>query len=123
MRAAQIGKKGDAFIINRENILQTTPRFSGKILEHPKTPDFSAATGTGVEEMTYQGEDILFATSVIKQKKWVLVIREDPKEQLTPLLRARFLAVLIGLGGRFVDHHRRGLYHPVHDEGTDADGT
>ena len=99
VRAAQLGKKGDAFIINRENILQTAPRFSGKLLEHPITPDFAAASGTRVEELPVQGEDNLFATSVIKNKKWVMVIREDPKEQLTPLLRARFLAALIGLGG------------------------
>ncbi len=99
VRAAQLGKKGDAFIINRENILQTAPRFSGKLLEHPTTPDFAAATGTQTEELPVQGQDNLFATSVIKNKKWVMVIREDPKEQLTPLLRARFLAALIGLGG------------------------
>ncbi len=99
VRAAQLGKKGDAFIINRENILQTAPRFSGKLLEHPNTPDFAAATGTQTEELPVQGQDNLFATSVIKNKKWVMVIREDPKEQLTPLLRARFLAALIGLGG------------------------
>ncbi len=99
VRAAQLGKKGDAFIINRQNILQTAPRFSGKLLEHPNTPDFAAATGTQTEELPVQGQDNLFATSVIKNKKWVMVIREDPKEQLTPLLRARFLAALIGLGG------------------------
>jgi len=97
--AAQLGKKGDAFIINRKNILQTAPRFSGKLLGHPNTPDFSAATGIRVEELPVQGENHLFATSVIKNKKWVMVIREDPMEQLTPLLRARFIGALIGLGG------------------------
>jgi two-component system NtrC family sensor kinase len=99
VRAAWIGKKGDAFIVNRSNILQTAPRFSGQVLEHPKTPDFAAATGTQVEEMTVGGEAYLFASSAIKPKKWVMVIKEDPTEQLTPLLRARFMAALIGLGG------------------------
>jgi two-component system, NtrC family, sensor kinase len=99
VRAAWIGKKGDAFIINRENVLQTTPRFGGKVMEPPKAPDFAAATGTAVEEMNYGGETFLYATSIIKLKKWVLVIREDPTEQLTPLLQARFWAALIALGG------------------------
>ncbi len=99
VRAAWIGKKGDAFIINRSNILQTSPRLSGQVLEHPKTPDFAATTGTQVEEMAFEGETYLFATSVIKPKKWVMVIKEDPTEQLTPLLKARFMAALIGLGG------------------------
>ena len=46
-----------------------------------------------------RGETSLYATSIIKLKKWVLVIREAPTEELTPLLQARFLAALIALGG------------------------
>jgi two-component system, NtrC family, sensor kinase len=99
VRAAWIGKKGDAFIINRENVLQTTPRFGGKVMEPPLAPDFAAATGTAVEEMDFRGETFLYATSIIKLKKWILVIREAPTEQLTPLLQARFLAALIAMGG------------------------
>ena len=99
VRAAWIGKKGDAFIINRENVLQTTPRFGGKVMEPPKAPEFTAATGAMVEEMDFRGETFLYATSIIKLKKWVLVMREAPTEQLTPLLQARFLAALIALGG------------------------
>jgi two-component system NtrC family sensor kinase len=99
VRAAWIGKKGDAFIINRNNILQTMPRFSGEILGQPRTPDFAAATGSRVEEIASDGEVYLFATAIIKPKKWVLIIKEDPTEQLTPLLRARFLTFAIGLGG------------------------
>ncbi|MCK9374759.1 MAG: ATP-binding protein [Syntrophobacterales bacterium] len=99
VRAAWIGKKGDAFIINRSNVLQTTPRFGGKVMEPPQAPDFASATGTMVEEMTFDEETFLFASSPIKLKKWVLVIREAPTEQLTPLLQARFLAALIALGG------------------------
>jgi two-component system NtrC family sensor kinase len=98
VQAAWIGKHGDAFIINKNNILQTVPRFSGKLLEQPRTPDFAAATGTQVE-MVGNGVDYLYATSLIKLKKWVLVVKEDPTEQLTPLLRARFIAALIALGG------------------------
>jgi two-component system NtrC family sensor kinase len=99
VRGAWIGKKGDALIINRENVLQTTPRFGGKVMEPPKAPDFAAATGTMVEEMDFRGEAILYATSIIKLKKWILVISETPTEQFTPLWQARFLAALIGFGG------------------------
>jgi two-component system NtrC family sensor kinase len=102
VHAAQTGKGGDAFVINRNNILQTTPRFSGALLSTPKTPDFSAATGTGVEEMVYQGEAALYATSVIKNKKWILVIKEALKEHFSPLFRARFITVLISGAGVFL---------------------
>jgi two-component system NtrC family sensor kinase len=102
VHAAQTGKGGDAFVINRNNILQTTPRFSGALLSTPKAPDFSAATGTSVEEMVYQGEAALYATSVIKNKKWILVIKEALKEHFSPLFRARFITVLISGAGVFL---------------------
>ena len=93
------GKYGDAFIINRENILQTTARFDGKVMGHPYAPNFSGTTKTMVEEDSFRGKNLLYATGIIKLKKWVMVIQEDPIEQLTPLLQARFLAIFIALGG------------------------
>jgi len=99
VRAAQIGKKGDAFLINKQNILQTQPRFSGKLLEKPRAPDFSTVVSTTVDPVTMDGEEFLFAASLLKNQKWILVIREDPGEHLTPLLRARYLALAIGLAG------------------------
>ena len=41
VRAGWIGKRGDAFIINKNNVLQTSPRFSGELLGKPRTPDFA----------------------------------------------------------------------------------
>ncbi len=99
VRAGQIGKKGDAFIVNKRNILQTAPRFSGEIFGHPKTPDFSRVIENQVEEQSLEGVRALFAATVINNTKWVLVIKEDPQEQLTPLLRARFLAAFLLLAG------------------------
>jgi len=93
------GKYGDAFIINRENILQTASRFDGKVMENPKAPNFSAATKNMVEEVDFHGVNLLYATGAIKLKKWVMVIQENPTEQLTPLLQARFLVIFICLGG------------------------
>jgi two-component system NtrC family sensor kinase len=102
VRAAQIGKKGDAFIINRDNVLQTEPRLSGNLLGPPKAPDFSKSAGLRVEEISYGGEKTLFATTVLKNNTWVLVIKEDPGEQFSPLFRARFIAALIFLAGVLV---------------------
>jgi two-component system NtrC family sensor kinase len=99
VQLAWTGKKDDAFIVNRENILQTMPRFGGTVMGTPAAPNFSAATKNMVEEMAFKGENILYATGIIKLKKWVMVIQEEPTEQLTPLLKARFMAALIGLGG------------------------
>jgi two-component system NtrC family sensor kinase len=99
VRAAQIGKKGDAFLINQRNILQTAPRFSGELFGHPTTPDFSRTNSTQVEELVIENERILFAVKPLRNTKWILVVKEDPKEQLTPLLRARYIALSLFLAG------------------------
>ena len=101
VHAAWTGTSGDAYLINRENLLQTKPRFGGNLLEPAPGPNFSSTVGTRVEEITYKGETSLFAVTPIKNKKWVLVIQEDPKEPLAPLLRAKYLVaflLLLGLG-------------------------
>ena len=101
VHAAWTGTSGDAYLINRDNLLQTKPRFGGNLLEPAPGPNFSSTVGTRVEEITYKGETSLFAVTPIKNKKWVLVIQEDPKEPLAPLLRAKYLVaclLLLGLG-------------------------
>jgi two-component system NtrC family sensor kinase len=97
--AAQTGKTGDAYLINRENLLQTKPRFGGNLLEPAPGPNFSDVVGARVEEITYKGEPTLYAATPIKTKKWVLVIKEDPREPLAPLLSAKYLVGLLSLLG------------------------
>jgi len=99
VRAAQIGKKGDAFIINKRNVLQTAPRFSGDLFGFPKSPDFSKIVEPQVESIKIEGEPSLFAATQLTNTNWILVVKEDPREQLTPLLRARTIAGFLFLGG------------------------
>jgi two-component system NtrC family sensor kinase len=99
VRAAWVGKMGDAFIIDGNDILQTQPRFGGAVLQPAPAPDFSKASVPQAEEIAVNGNKLLFAVGIINLKKWVLVIREDPRDQFTPLLRTRSLMVLIALGG------------------------
>ncbi len=99
VQAAHIGKSGDAFLVNRDNLLQTKPRFGGNVLEKAPGPDFSSTVGLRVEEVTRGGEPALYAAIHIKAKRWVLVIREDPREPLEPLLRAKYLLTLLSFLG------------------------
>jgi two-component system NtrC family sensor kinase len=99
VRAAQIGKKGDAFIINKKNILQTAPRFSGELFGTPKSPDFSRIVEPQIDSIKIEGQTGLFAATQLVNTNWVLVVKEDPQEQLTPLLRARTIAGFLFLGG------------------------
>jgi len=99
VKAAQLGKRGDAFIINRNNVLQTPPRLSGELLGRPATPDFSSYVGTNVEEIDIRGEKNLFGTTQIVGKDWVLVVKEDPREEMAPLFQTQYIEALILLGG------------------------
>jgi len=99
MRQGQIGAKGDALIIDRNNVLQTAPRFSGTLLGHPNTPDFSSSVGTHAEEISLNGVQTLFATSEMANPKWVLVIRQEPQEEMAPLSRAQYTGAFILIFG------------------------
>ena len=102
VRAAQIGRKGDAFIINKANICQTAPRFCGELFGRPKAPDFSGTRGTQVEQVTTGGERSFFAATEIRNGQWVLVAKEGPGELLTPLREARFTTLALFLSGIFI---------------------
>lgn len=99
VRAGQVGKRGDAFIVNQENILQTQPRFSGQLLGKPTSPDFSSSVGSTVEFVNFKNEENIYATAQIKNPKWVLVIREDVQEEMAPLFKAQFVENLIMIFG------------------------
>lgn len=99
VKAAQVGQKGDAYVLNKDGILQTPPRFGGQLLE--KLPHFEVSkfSGARVEEMTVNGENDLYGMTWLKNKDWLLVVKESPREELMPLLRARLLVIGLGLSG------------------------
>lgn len=109
VRSAQVGRTGDAYLINRNNILQTHARFSGAILQQPEGPDYSRTTSTRLEELPCKNGVCFYGATFIPLTHWVLVVVESPQEQLSPLLRARdwggilfVLAVAVIVSGTFV---------------------
>ncbi|MBF0550342.1 MAG: two-component sensor histidine kinase, partial [Deltaproteobacteria bacterium] len=98
VKAAQLGEKGDAFLLNRDNVFQTTPRFEGKLLDRAQI-NFNKYEGARVESTDIRGQNALLATTWLKNKDWMLVIKEDTREELMPLVYARFLAVWVIFGG------------------------
>ncbi len=99
VRSIHLGKSGDAFIVNAAHVLQTKPRFGRDMfdtLDFPALPRFS---GTRVEEMSLDGQPALYAMTWLNLKDWLLVIKDDPREELMPLYRARWLLILLLSGG------------------------
>ncbi|MBW1784421.1 MAG: two-component sensor histidine kinase [Deltaproteobacteria bacterium] len=96
VRSAQLGKTGDAFIVDREGIFQTRPRFTGKILSQWSfnTQVFGRKT-TVVEAVNEEGEEILYAGSWLRNGKWLLVISQDAAEEMSGLFATRNVEIAI----------------------------
>jgi two-component system, NtrC family, sensor kinase len=94
VRSGPGGNRGDAFIVNADNVLHTNS-FSGKIFGHLTLPDFSSSTGVKSQEMTEQGQEYLFATAKLTNPKWVLVIRQDLPEAIGSLFKGSNMQIPI----------------------------
>ncbi|MDR2551137.1 MAG: two-component sensor histidine kinase [Desulfobulbus sp.] len=112
VQKAWAGTLSDAFIVNKKNVLQTRPRFGGNFLEVPAFPeymsdslkshpypDYSATVATKLERVTYSGMDAFFAAVPIDSTKWILVIKENPDEILTPLAKGQHWMLLLTAAG------------------------
>ncbi len=100
LKAAQVGRTGDAFIVGKNGAYQTQPRFAGKILSKSKLEPRSFGGGTTiVEKKRGQGKQILFAGSWINHGKWLLVIRQGVAEEMTGLFSTRNMEIAIILSG------------------------
>lgn len=107
VQKAWTGTHSDSFIITRNNLLQTLPRFGGEYLSKPvfvhdpnnraepdPYPEFSSVVKTRVDRRTIGGHDVFLAAAPIRNTKWILVIKEDPDEILSPLAKGRAWMIL-----------------------------
>ena len=100
VRSAQVGKTGDAFIVDKQGIYQTSPRFGGNILGkwNLKTNLFGRHI-TLIEAQNGLGRKTLYAGAWLRNGKWLLVISQDPREEMSGLFATRKLEIGIVLGG------------------------
>jgi len=90
VRSAQVGKTGDAYILDRKGVYQTCPRFDGDILSLSQLNTRLFGTGTTViEEKDVEGEETLYAGTWLKSGKWLLIISQEASEEMTGLLATR----------------------------------
>ena len=100
VRSAQVGKTGDAYILDREGIYQTCPRFNGEILtqSHLDTRVFGTRT-TVIEEKNIEGKKTLYAGSRLKDAKWLLVISQEASEEMSGLFATKIAEIVIIICG------------------------
>ena len=100
VQLGHIGKTGDAFLVNREGLLQTKPRFTGNILEPgPVNPVHFGKQTMSFEQTGSDQRQTLFAGTWLKAKDWLLVISGDVEADMAELFATRNMQILIiGLG-------------------------
>ncbi len=117
------GKHGDAFIINRENILQTTARFDGKVMGHPKAPNFSGGHQERGGGGGLSGQKPLVCHGHHQTEKMGDGHPGRPHRAIDPASASPVSGDLYRFGRSIAHHHRHGLNHPGHDGAIGADGT
>ena len=102
VRTAQTGKSGEAYIINKNGIYQTAPRFSGKILGKSNITLTRFGEGTTVaEKIKDNGQTKHVAGTWLKNNEWLLVITQNVGDEIGGLLNTRSMEIIIIVLGCF----------------------
>ena len=96
VRQAQIGSTGDAYLLSKEGIFQTNPRFKGLILSQSNlNTSLFGRRVTVVELENNEGRKLLYAGSWLKNSKWLLIINQEPAEMMQSLFAVRNVEITI----------------------------
>ncbi len=99
----RVGKTGEAYLLNREGMFQTQRRSGGKLMEKDADLANPPAVHPGVEtfvDKDAHGVPYLYATTWLKNKAWLLVVRQEKAEAYRSLHRVSLLGIaVIILGG------------------------
>ena len=100
LKPGRVGKTGDVFIVNKNGVYQTQPRFGGKTLAKSNLPinSFGADT-TILETKNSEGQRVMLAGSWIHNGKWLLVVRQGVRQEMRGLFSARYAGIGIILSG------------------------
>ncbi len=97
----KMGKTGEVYLSNQEGILQTTPRYSGKIMEKAPLPAefFHEESGIGILESggKYPGRNFprqLVAYTWLENPRWKLVLKQNYSEAFKDVDHANRAALI-----------------------------
>ena len=102
VKAVHMGETGEAYILNREGILQTGRRSGGELMEKPtdeiRYPSFQSEIKTFIEKDA-TGKKFLYATSWLKDGAWLQVVRQEKADAFKMLNLTVLLTGLISVFG------------------------
>jgi len=102
VKKVRIGKTGEAYILNTKGLFQTERRSGGSLMDKaPDSVDYPIENN-GINtfiKADVRGEKFLYATTWLKDKKWLLVVRQEKADAFKALRTAGFLIALITVIG------------------------
>ena len=103
VRSAQLGRTGDAYILNSDGVYQTRSRFEDALLSRSSLDPKIFGRGSRVlRKESTNGNEVLYAGTWLSVKNWLLVISQDAEEERTGLIATRNAEIGIILGGVLV---------------------
>jgi len=103
VKKVRIGKTGEAYLLDTEGVFQTERRSGGSLMgsdpDRPKYGPVHDGIKAFIDTDAY-GEPFLYATTWLKEKSWLLIVRQEKADAFKALYQAAYLIVLISvLGG------------------------
>jgi two-component system, NtrC family, sensor kinase len=102
VRKIRIGKTGEAYLLNRQGVLQTDRRSGGNLMDSPPERIPLPADDQDIHTFIHrqgQEEPFLYATTWLKDHNWILVIRQEKADAFMALQKARMPILFISLVG------------------------
>ncbi len=106
VRKVRMGKTGEAYILNKNGIFQTERHSGGNLMDKDlgyiiHYPQYYSGIKTFVSE-DEKGKKYLYATTWLKDKQWLLVVRQEKSDAFKALKTAVYLSVLVAAVGGVV---------------------
>jgi len=102
----RIGKTGEAYILNKEGIFQTQRRSGGTLMGKSMENTDRFMSDSGIHTFISndeEGNEYLYATALIKDNSWFLIVRQEASDAFQTLRTTVNLTILIMvLGGAII---------------------
>jgi len=95
VRKIREGKKGDAFLVNRAGVLQTTPRRSGKRMDVWQVRDIERFKGVRESDQGNTLQTMVW----LDQVPWLCVVKMDRKETFAEIHKVRNIGIFVFILG------------------------
>jgi len=102
VRQIRIGKTGEAYLLNRQGVLQTDRRSGGNPMETPRETLPPVPDNTLIHTFIHRQpgkEAFLYATTWLNDRNWLLVVRQEETDAFRALRSAQMPILFIFLVG------------------------